>query len=243
MHALPLFHEGQRTSNLEPEWMDDPRADPAQLQRSLRFIRRVNILLGYTRATLRHLQRFSRAWKPGQRIRIVDLGTGSADIPRAILRWAEVRGFDVHIVGVERHGRTARMAVDSAAANPRLKIVQGDVLNMPLRDGTFDYALTAMFLHHLSDAQAGAVLVAMDRLARRGVIVADLLRTRRAYRWIRLFTALSNPMVRHDAALSVLQAFSKPEAIQLAQNAGLGYVRYYAHFGHRFVLAGEKGAY
>jgi SAM-dependent methyltransferase len=223
--------------------MDDPRADPAQLQRSLKFIRRINVLLGYTRATLRHLQQFSRSWKPGQRIRIVDLGTGSADIPRAILRWADRRGFDVHIVGVERHGRTAEIAVSSAGANPRLKIIQGDVLNMPLCDGTFDYALTAMFLHHLSDAQAVAVLMAMDRLARRGLIVADLLRNRRAYRWIRLLTALSNPMVRHDAALSVLQAFSKPEALALARSAGLAYVRYYARFGHRFVLAGEKGGY
>lgn len=239
MQACPVSRDG-RTSHLEPEWMDDPRADPAEVQRSLKFIRRINILLGYTRATLQHLERFSHSWAPGQQIRVVDLGTGSADIPLAILRWAQRRGFDVRIVGLERHGRTAQMALGSANGNPRLKIIQGDVLNMPLAEGTFDYALTAMFLHHLSDAQAVSVLMAMDRLARRGVIVADLLRNPRAYRWIKLLTALSNPMVRHDAALSVLQAFSKPEAIRLAQSAGLKYVQYYPHFGHRFVLAGQK---
>jgi ubiquinone/menaquinone biosynthesis C-methylase UbiE len=223
--------------------MDDPQADPAQLQRSLKFIRRINILLGYTRATLTHLRRFSRSWKRGETIRIVDLGSGSADIPLAILRWADRRGFDVRIIGLERHDATAAIAAARAAANPRLKIVRGDVLHMPLADGAFDYALTAMFLHHLTDDQAVAVLSAMDRLARRGVIVADLLRHSRAYHWIRLFTALSNPMVRHDAAVSVLQAFSDAEAIELPERAGLAYLKYHAHFGHRFVLAGQKAGY
>src|SRR3712207_8990927 len=46
----------------------------------------------------------------GERIRIIDLATGSADIPRAILRWADRRGFDVRIVGVDRHGVTAGAA-------------------------------------------------------------------------------------------------------------------------------------
>src|SRR4051812_33253653 len=94
----------------EPEWMDEPGADPAELRRSLAFIRRINTLLGYTRATLWHLDRFSRSWKPGERISIIDLATGSADIPRAILKWADRKGFDVRIVGVDRHAETAREA-------------------------------------------------------------------------------------------------------------------------------------
>jgi len=220
--------------------MDDPSADPAQLQRSLRFIRRINFFLGYTRATLRYLQRFSRSWKRGQTIRVVDLGTGSGDIPLAILRWADRRGLDVRIVGVERHGATAAIAAAHAADHPRLRIVRGDVLAMPFADGAFDYAITAMFLHHLTDEQAVVVLRTMDRLARRGVVIADLLRHRRAYHWIRFFTAFSNPMVRHDASVSVLQAFSEDEAIQLAKRAGLAYLKYHGHFGHRFVLAGQK---
>ena len=52
--------------------MDEPDVDPALLRRSLGFIRRINSLLGYTRATLHHLERFSRGWKPGERIRMID---------------------------------------------------------------------------------------------------------------------------------------------------------------------------
>jgi len=230
-----------RERRREPEWMDAPDVDPALLRRSLGFIRRINSLLGYTRATLHHLDRFSRGWRPGQRIRIIDLATGSADIPRAILRWADRRGFDVRIVGVDRHPVTAA-AAGVGAVDPRLRIVQADVFDLPFEPGSFDYALTAMFLHHLEDDVVVEVLRRMDSLAIRGVLVADLLRHYRAYAWITLFTALANPMVRHDAKVSVAQAFTKGEAIRLRDRAGIKYVRYYEHFGHRFVLAGEKMA-
>ncbi len=121
-----------------------------------------------------------------------------------------------------------------------MQIVQGDVLNMPFADGAFDYAITGMFLHHLDDEEVVRVLKAMDRISRRGVVVADLLRHRRAYIWIKVITAMSNPMVRHDAAVSVAQAFTEAEVMALRDRAGLGYAQFYRHFGHRFVLAGEK---
>jgi ubiquinone/menaquinone biosynthesis C-methylase UbiE len=221
--------------------MDAPDADPAELRRSLRFIRRVNLLFGYTRSTLAHLKRFSRRWKPGETIRILDVATGSADVPRAILRWADRHParFDVHVVGIDLHPTTARQARDESR-HPRLHVALADARRLPFADGGFDYALTSMFLHHLDDAGAAAVLSEMSRVARRGVIAADLLRHRRAYAWISLFTALAGPMVRHDARASVAQAFTKPEVLRLREQAGLDFAAYHRHFGHRFVLAGEK---
>jgi SAM-dependent methyltransferase len=224
----------------EGEWMDARGVDPRELRRSLGFIRRVNSMLGYTRATLGHLQQFSGGWRPGERIDIVDLATGSGDLPRAILRWAGGRGFDVRVVGVDRHAVTARVAAQGPG-DPRLGIVQADVFQLPFAPGSFDYALCGMFLHHLDDEQAVRLLSIMGRLARRGVIVADLLRHRRAMWWVRLLTVASTPMIRHDARASVAQAYTRGEIVRLRDLARVGFMRYYRHFGHRFVLAGEKG--
>src|SRR6267142_953740 len=165
------------------EYLDEDDVDPRELERALGYIRKINSALGYTRSIIQHLKRFSTTWKTGQRIDIIDLATGSADIPRAILRWAASNNFDVHVVGVDRHHVTARAA---AAQNhdPRLKIVQADVFALPFADQTFDYALTAMFLHHLDEEGIVAVLKSMDRLARRGIIASDVIRRRRAYLWI-----------------------------------------------------------
>jgi len=236
-----LFLPDVRTRRREPEWMDRPDVDPHDLRRSLRFIRIVNSLLRYTRATIAHLERFSRTWERDQAIRLIDFATGSADIPRAILRWADARGFQMEIIGIDLHPLTARIAEEGGSPDPRLRIVRADAMNVPFADASFDYALTAMFLHHLDDEQVVRVLREMDRVAARGMIAADLLRNRRAYAWIQLLTLGSNPMVRHDARVSVAQAFNRAEVLQLRERAGLTYTKFTRHFAHRFVLAGEKG--
>lgn len=222
----------------QAEWMDAPDADPALLEKSFRYIRRINTLLGYTRATLSNLKQFSRGWTRGETIRVLDLATGSGDIPQAILRWSGTQGFDVRVVGADLLPDAAADAV--VRCGGRLRIVRADALKLPFADESFDYAITNMFLHHLDDDQIVQVLRDMARVARRGIIVADLLRNRRAYAWIVLFTLWANPMVKHDARVSVAQAFTRREVLNLRDRAGLTFTSYHRHFGHRFVLAGEK---
>jgi len=239
-----MYFSGARRRTAE--WMDDPNADTSELERSLKFIRRVNRWFGYTRSTLAHLDRFARRWKPGEPIRILDVATGSADVPLAVLRWAGQNGHDVRIVGLDLHQRTVEAAGREAAADgvpaERLSIIQADATALPFADRSFDYAMTSMFLHHLDEPVVVRVLREMDRVSRRGILVADLLRRRRAYAWISLFTLAAGPMVRHDARASVAQAFTRREIEALRDQAGARYAGYAEKFGHRFVLAGEKPA-
>jgi ubiquinone/menaquinone biosynthesis C-methylase UbiE len=237
-----LFAWPRDRSALRPERMDELSVDPDALRRSLAYIRRVNSLLGYHRATIGHLRRFSRGWERGRPVRVVDVATGSADLPRAVLRWAARGGFDVRVVSVDRHPATLR---EAAALTPpglsaRLTFARADALSLPFADGSFDYALASMFLHHLDDTAAAAAVREMARVARRGIVVADLLRHRRAYAWITLFTLGSGAMVKHDARASVAQAFTKREVLSLRERAEVGFAKYYRHFGHRFILAGQK---
>jgi SAM-dependent methyltransferase len=227
------------TRRREAEWMDAPDADPVLLHKSLGYIRWVNFLFGYTRAVLSHLEGFSRGWKPGQSIRILDVGTGSADIPRAILKWANRRRLNIRVVGVDLQAVVA----DEAAAmksDPRLRIVQANALDLPFADHSFDYAITSMFLHHLDDDEAVKVLREMSRVSVRGILAADIIRNSRAYFWINIFTLLANPMVRHDARVSVAQAFNREEVLSLRERAGIDFASYHHHFGHRFILCGER---
>jgi hypothetical protein len=100
-----------------------------------------------------------------------------------------------------------------------------------------------MFVHHLDEEDAVRVMEEMGRVARRGVIVSDLLRNPRAYAWISLFTLGAGAMVRHDARVSVAQAFCEEEIVELRDRAGIGFAEFHRHFGHRFVLAGERSAF
>ena len=220
--------------------MDAPGVNPRDLERSLKFIRRINWFLGYSRTTLGYLRQFSKGWKSSDKISVLDVATGSADIPGAISVWARNRSMNVSLLAVDRHPHTARVAFNRAG---NLDVVQADARALPFADQSVDYVMTAMFIHHLSEADVVAVLKEMNRVARRGIIVSDLLRHKRAYAWITLFTLFANPMVVHDARVSVAQAFTKAEILELCRAAGLGYVKYRRHFGHRFVISGEKSEF
>ena len=167
---------------------------------------------------------------------MLDVATGSGDLPRAIAAWGRRRGFDVSCVGLDLHGRTILAAKDEGG----VAVVRGDATRLPFADASVDYVTCSMFLHHLPESAAVEALAEMGRVARRGVVACDLLRRRRAYLWIKLLSAAANPMVRHDAPASVAAAFSPGEVMELRDAAGLTFCDYREHFGHRFALAGEK---
>ena len=65
------------------EILDDPATDPAIRERSLRDVRRSNLLLGGLRAALAEVTRVLPSLGP--RGTLLDVGTGLADIPLAPL--------------------------------------------------------------------------------------------------------------------------------------------------------------
>ena len=227
-----------------PEQMDEPGVDEAQLAASLRFIRRVNRVLLGSAAVVGHFKRWSRAWqrgKRGQRITVLDLATGSADIPVALTRWAARAGFDLHVTALDLHPTTLRLAAAHIGDNPRVELVRGDALKPPFTPGSFDYVISSMFLHHLPDIEVMTALRIMDKLARRGMVWNDLLRNRRAAAWCRVITLGQPSIVRHDALTSVRAGFTPSEVRELQQRLSLSHLRYRGHVAHRFTLAGERG--
>lgn len=220
------------TRQLEPEWMDEPGVPARELLAALGYIRRVNRWLGYTRATRERV----RPWLAGDGgVTVLDVATGSGDVPEDLIRHfpgVRVVGLDLHPVTIVEAGRRASSC----------PMVRGDATRLPFADGSVDYVMTSMFLHHLPEDAIVAVLAEMWRVARRGVLAADLLRNRRALAWITVLTAFSPPMIRHDARSSVRAALTAEEALQLAGRAGWQAPDLRRHFGHRFTLVALKPA-
>ncbi len=227
---------------LQPERMDIEPLDEATTRRILSALEHVNAWLGGVHATLSVLETFSRRWHPGERIRFIDWGTGSADIPRAIVRWCRRRGYQAEVVGIDRNAPIVAYAREACRDYPEITLLQTNAKDYPDPKEPFDYALSSLCLHHMSNADVVQLLRRSDRIAARGVIMNDLKRSARAWAWIWGLTRLlrAHPIVRNDAPLSVRNAFTKQELEFLARQAGLPYMRVRTHFGYRFTLAGEK---
>jgi hypothetical protein len=206
------------TPLLGVELLDDPAADPAAVRAQLRDIARLNRWFGGTRAVVRALEPLFRRFPGPARWSLLDVGTGSGDIPRAVMRAARRHGIALTALGLERSPAAARVA---NAAGVHATIGDGNAI--PFRPRSVDIVLASQVLHHLPHGTACRWLRTLDGLARRAVIVADLQRSRPAMAGVWLAAALlgMSRSTRHDAVLSLRRGYKKEELEALLGEAGI----------------------
>lgn len=203
------------------EQMDAMDADPASLRRSLRDIRHLNTMLGWTTFTTRAVASHVRS-RGMSRFSLLDVACGSADIPRAISHWSDRHGVRAEIVATDYHPVMLAVAREVCAGAPNVRIERQDALALSYRTGRFDIALCTLALHHFLREDAVQLLSELARVGRR-VLVFDLVRSRLAYCGAIALTraARMDPMTRYDAPLSVRRAYTARELRELAAEAGL----------------------
>ena len=226
------------------ERMDDPGVDRAQLDRSLADLRTVNRWLGGTQTIIRNLERLLRPLPPA-RYRVLDVATGSADIPLALARWARARGTPLKIVATDLHSQTLDAARERAMGDPDVHVEQADALELPYGDGSFHFALCSTALHHFDWGDAIRVLRELRRVASCGVVVGDLCRSRLGLWGAKLLAATlwrNHPVTRHDGPLSIRRAFTPAELREVAAAAGYEGPHVRRHPGFRLSLVLDRTA-
>lgn len=209
---------GLAISPVGDELLDDPGADPAAVAESLRNIARANRWFGGSAAVRFGLAQVLRGAPRGTRLTLLDLGTGLGDLPGIAVRWASRRGLRVVPIGLERSRVAAALAAGSGL--PTVVACAGEV---PVRDKGVDLVLVSQLAHHLAPASVVRLLRACDRLARRGVIVADLRRSVVARLAFRCGAGLLgfDPVTVADGATSVRRGFTPGELRALLRAAGV----------------------
>jgi SAM-dependent methyltransferase len=204
------------------ELMDRPDAPPAELTRSLADIARLN-RIGATRTIERYVEPFFARQRDGETLRVLDVGTGAADIPLALARWARRHGRRVRIVALEVHPTILRYAARAVDGAPEVSLVAGNALEAPIRPGSVDVALCSLVLHHLPEEAVIALFRRLAELVRLGFVVSDFRRGRLAWAavWLVTHAVSGNRMTRHDGPLSVRRAYTPAELARLAMRADL----------------------
>ena len=209
--------------SVEPEMMDLPGQPRELLAGDLRNLRLINRYLGCHRTVLRGLARVVSS-KKLRAFTLLDVGTGSADIPEVIVRWARANRIGARIVALDRDPVGVEEAAEQTGKLPEITVIRGYGMSPPFGAASFDFVLASQLLHHFSDAQILAALRTWACLARGAIIVNDLVRHPFAYQGIRLVTKAftRNAMTRTDAPRSVERACTISEWRELFRRANVG---------------------
>lgn len=222
-----------RTRDVQPEAMDAAEIDPSTHQTALRGLARLNRFSGVSRLMYRRLRSMARS--SPRPLRVLDVATGSGDLPIDWLRRARRDGLVMHLTGVDISPHAVQTAAAAAAtAGVTAEWLVADVLEAPFFGG-FDVVTCSLFMHHLLDHDVMRLLQVMraatdedgsgEAHREAGVVprllVCDLVRSPLNLLLVSAAARLlsRSPVVHGDAALSVRAAMTRREFARLAEKA------------------------
>jgi SAM-dependent methyltransferase len=218
----------------EKEMMDLPGNPNEILVEDLRNLRIINRYLGGYRGVMKGLKRLVRNDRMS-RFSLLDVGTGSADIPKVIVQWARSRSVEARVVALEPEPVTVAEAAHQTQQWPEITVIRGDGMAPPFQAASFDFVLSSQMLHHFPEERIIVLLKIWSRLARKAILVSDLVRDPLAYYGILVITPLftRNQMTRFDGPLSVRRALTLKEWRELFREAAVGPFRVVPIFPYR----------
>lgn len=203
---------------LGDELLDHPDADPGTVRESLHHIARSNRWFGGWLAVRRGLTRILSGIPEGTTLTLLDVGTGNGDLPGRAVRWCSQRGIRLVTLGIERHPTAAELAQQTG-----MSILLGCAGSLPVRPRSVDIVLASQLIHHLTPDAIVNFVEQADRIARLGVVIADLRRSPLALAgfWIGARLLRFDMATRADGMTSVRRGFQPLELSDLMGDAGI----------------------
>lgn len=220
------------------EFLDEPHKFIPELRGNLRDMRRLNRWFGGVSPVLRYIDELVPR---GAEVRLLDVATGSGDIPLALYKWAISHEINAHVVGLDVSPEILNEAKNTVGDAP-VQLTLGDALRLPFPDGSFDVVTCNLALHHFAPEEARRALREMWRVTREWILITDLRRSYLAYvaAWLATRTIARNRLTRHDGPLSVLRAYTGEEVKSLALDCGIEPLHVRKHAFFRQALLANK---
>lgn len=216
----------------DEEQMDDPSLDPEVYDEVLKGLGRVNAWTFAARPTLSFLNRATRG---REGFSLLDVGSGEGGMLRTVAKWARKRGLAARLTGVDLNPKSESVARAKTPADMPIAYRTGDYRDL----GRFDFVISSLVAHHMTDGQLRDFLRWMEAKSDRGWFVNDLHRHGFAYFGYPLLAALLrvHPIVRQDGRLSIARSFRPGDWRSILAEAGVtDAVRVRRHFPFRLCV-------
>ncbi|HEV7299338.1 MAG TPA: methyltransferase domain-containing protein [Tepidisphaeraceae bacterium] len=222
------------------ERMDAPDLAPQSHLRALAGLRRINRISFAARSMLGPLRQVA-ARERWRTVRLLDVASGGADVPIALATAAKRHGLELNLTLFDQSDVALDHARQQAEqAGHRVKVHAGNAVDT-LPPGEFDVITSSLFLHHLTEADAVAVLANIRRAAPRVLLISDLRRSlpglAAAHVGCRVLSR--SEIVHYDGPASVRGAWTIDEMRRMATRSGLEGATVRRQFPWRMLLQWE----
>ncbi|MWV42398.1 methyltransferase domain-containing protein [Paenibacillus sp. HJL G12] len=211
-----MFNELNRRS-VKDEYMDDFSSGGEELSEALRHLRRLNRIFGAAGPLLYGIKElWIRTGQP-PKLHLMDIGAGSGEINRHILRWADRVGIEARITLVDMTEEACNEARRIFKDDPRVEAIRQNVFD--IEEHAADMLISSQFLHHFSDSELPEVTGHMLRSSRYGIVISDIHRHWISWSavWLTAHLISTNRYIRHDGPLSVAKGFQSSDWKRLSQ--------------------------
>jgi 2-polyprenyl-3-methyl-5-hydroxy-6-metoxy-1,4-benzoquinol methylase len=204
------------------EIMDDLQCSGEVVHQTLRELETINTWLGGNQVTIDALESILSK-RNSKRLEICDLGCGGGDMLRLIRRWTDKRNIDAVLTGIDANSFIIEFAKTHTPANDNIHFEALDIFSEEFKKRKFDVVIGTLFYHHFANETLSDFFRQLRSQAQIGFIINDIHRHWFAYYSIKWITGIfsRSAMVKYDAPLSVLRAFSKNELVEILTLAGV----------------------
>lgn len=196
-----------------PEFLDSDEGTPREIENSLADLRMINRYFGGLRTMTQLILRVGTQCELKE-LSWLDVAGGAGDLATLTNQSLARDGIRAKPVLLDRapgHMSTRERTSD-VGPNGRCPSVGGDALALPFKDSSFDIVGSCLFVHHLEPKQTIQFVNEALRVARRAVLINDLIRhplhLGLAYAGYVLYRSR---LTRHDSVASVRRAYTLDE--------------------------------
>ena len=205
----PVFDRSQRSA--QTEILDGP-VSTADLADILCDLARFNGVMQGHRPVLRWLERAVKGLPADRPLTLLDIGCGYGDLLRAIRAWAQKRGRQLRLIGIDLSGQVIEVARSVTPTTDDIEYHAADIFAFT-PSAPIDFVVTSLVTHHLPDEMIERFLRWMETTATRGWVIYDLQRSILPFYFIALAGVVLrlHPVVIYDGRISVARSLTRRE--------------------------------
>jgi len=215
----------------QPELLELGEGTTEEIRQNLRDMHRANRWLGGHAALRRFLLPRVRRAASNAPLRLLDVASGAGHTPLMLAEWARRQRIALRIVALDASHRLLSVAREQLDPYAEISRLAADARELPFPPGSFDFAISTHFMHHLNPAELTSTLRAVARVCRGPIIFNDLVRSPASAFLFRCGAPLfsRNRLTLHDGLASIRQAYTPSEVREILDAADLPRARIHTH--------------